>query len=278
MNFSQDFHQVKIHFIAGLPRSGSTLLAAILRQNPRFHAAVTSPLHPMCMAMLRQIGAAGEHAAFFSDDRRRRILTGLFDAYYAADQDHVIFDTARLWSSKLPLIAALFPRARTICCVRDIRWILDSAERMHRKTPLQTSALFEHDPATSMHLRVNSLMEPTKGLVGAAWTALREGWFSDQADKLIVLRYETLVATPMEAMTRLYQSVGEPSFDHDFGALSYAEPDYDARLGMPGLHDISGPIHAEPRQTVLAPDLFDRYGNLQFWLNPAGNPRQVEVI
>ena len=27
----------KLHFIAGLPRSGSTLLAGILRQNPRFH-------------------------------------------------------------------------------------------------------------------------------------------------------------------------------------------------------------------------------------------------
>ncbi|MBU0835751.1 MAG: sulfotransferase, partial [Gammaproteobacteria bacterium] len=26
------------HFISGLPRSGSTLLAALLRQNPRFHA------------------------------------------------------------------------------------------------------------------------------------------------------------------------------------------------------------------------------------------------
>jgi hypothetical protein len=28
-----------IHFISGLPRSGSTLLAALPRQNPRFHAA-----------------------------------------------------------------------------------------------------------------------------------------------------------------------------------------------------------------------------------------------
>lgn len=32
------------HFISGLPRSGSTLLAAILRQNPRFLAATTSPV------------------------------------------------------------------------------------------------------------------------------------------------------------------------------------------------------------------------------------------
>jgi sulfotransferase len=269
---------VKIHFISGLPRSGSTLLAAILRQNPRFHAAVTSPLHPMCMALLRQIGPATEHATFFTDDRRRQILTALFDAYYAAGQDQLVFDTARLWSGQLPLIAALFPRARVICCVRDIRWVLDSAERMHRKTPLQTSALFEHDPGTSMHIRVNSLLEPTKGLVGAAWTALREGWFSDQAGKLIVMRYETLAATPADAITRLYQALDEPVFTHDFNELSYAEPEYDARLGMPGLHDIAGAVRAEPRQTVLSPDLFEKFGHLQFWLNPAGNPRQVEVI
>ena len=34
----------KFHFISGLPRSGSTLLAAILNQNPRFRAGMTSPL------------------------------------------------------------------------------------------------------------------------------------------------------------------------------------------------------------------------------------------
>jgi sulfotransferase len=32
-----------IDFIAGLPRSGGTLLAGILRQNRRFHAGMTSP-------------------------------------------------------------------------------------------------------------------------------------------------------------------------------------------------------------------------------------------
>jgi hypothetical protein len=32
------------HFISGLPRAGSTLTAAILRQNPRFHAGMSSPV------------------------------------------------------------------------------------------------------------------------------------------------------------------------------------------------------------------------------------------
>ena len=36
-----------IHFISGLPRWGSTLLAAILRLNPRLHAGMTSPVGAM---------------------------------------------------------------------------------------------------------------------------------------------------------------------------------------------------------------------------------------
>ncbi|MEM5734156.1 sulfotransferase, partial [Shewanella algae] len=34
----------RFHFISGLPRSGSTLLSAILRQNPRFSAGMSSPV------------------------------------------------------------------------------------------------------------------------------------------------------------------------------------------------------------------------------------------
>jgi sulfotransferase len=41
-----------VHFISELPRSGSTLLAALLRQNPRFHAAITSPIGNLMNRML----------------------------------------------------------------------------------------------------------------------------------------------------------------------------------------------------------------------------------
>ena len=47
----------KLHFISGLPRSGSTLLAGILRQNPRFHAAMTGPVGALFGAMLNAMGA-----------------------------------------------------------------------------------------------------------------------------------------------------------------------------------------------------------------------------
>lgn len=33
-----------LHFISGLPRAGTTLLASILRQNPAVHASIMSPI------------------------------------------------------------------------------------------------------------------------------------------------------------------------------------------------------------------------------------------
>jgi sulfotransferase len=47
----------QLHFISGLPRSGSTLLASILRQTPQFHAAMSSPVAPMMNGALEQMGA-----------------------------------------------------------------------------------------------------------------------------------------------------------------------------------------------------------------------------
>ena len=45
----------KLHFISGLPRSGSTSLAGLLRQNPRFAAAMTGPVGSLVTTLLNSI-------------------------------------------------------------------------------------------------------------------------------------------------------------------------------------------------------------------------------
>ncbi|MFB8794955.1 MAG: sulfotransferase [Microcoleus sp.] len=55
---------MKAHFISGLPRSGSTLLAALLRQNPRFHAAMTSPVGGLVERMLSAMSEDNECSLF----------------------------------------------------------------------------------------------------------------------------------------------------------------------------------------------------------------------
>lgn len=55
-----------VHLISGLPRSGSTLLAALLRQNPRFHAAMSSPVASLLNGALEQMGANNEPYHLFA--------------------------------------------------------------------------------------------------------------------------------------------------------------------------------------------------------------------
>ncbi|MEG3870851.1 sulfotransferase [Microcoleus sp. MON2_D6] len=63
---------MKAHFISGLPRSGSTLLAALLRQNPRFHAAMTSPVGGLVERMLEAMSEDNQFSTFISREKLER--------------------------------------------------------------------------------------------------------------------------------------------------------------------------------------------------------------
>ena len=264
-----------VHFISGLPRSGSTLLCALLRQNPRFMTAITSPVRDLFTLLLRQMGAATEFAPFFSDDRRARILKSLMQTYHAPAPGQAVFDTARLWTQHMALIANLYPTARVICCVRNIPWIIDSIERMLLRNPLQTSAIFDHTTAISFETRVAILMQPGKGLIGSALSGLREAWLGPFARKLIVIRYESLAARPEATLNALYAELGETQFAHSFDNLHHDEPEYDARLGMPGLHHVREQVTLENRQSVLPPEIFNQYNGASFWQGAGNNPGVV---
>jgi sulfotransferase len=84
-----------IHFISGLPRSGSTRLAALLRQNPRVEAGMSGPLAGLFGALLGEMSARNEFSVFIDDVKRQRLLYGLFDNFYADCNAEVVFDTSR---------------------------------------------------------------------------------------------------------------------------------------------------------------------------------------
>lgn len=121
----------RYHFITGLPRSGSTLLSALLLQNPRIHAGMTSPVCGVFRDMLNQLGADSEFGPVVTTEQRRRLAQGLFDSYYAdqAGNKDMIFDTNRMWRAQMPALMDLFPGAKPIACVHTVAWVMDSIER-----------------------------------------------------------------------------------------------------------------------------------------------------
>jgi len=267
-----------IHFISGLPRSGSTLLAAMLRQNPRFHTGMTGPVGALYMALEGALSRRNEAAVFLDDAQRREVLKGVFSNYYhAVHAEKVVFDTNRIWCAKLPALTRLFPEARVVCCVRAIPWIMDSIERLVRENAFELSGMFGFEPGGNVYSRVNRLAA-ADGIVGFALDALKEGFFGEQAERMILIEYQALVRQPEATMRRLYQFLGEPWFDHDFDHVDYEADTFDLALGMPGLHRVRRKVEWVERQTVLPPELFDRFLNDAFWRVPDINVRGVATI
>lgn len=267
-----------IHFISGLPRSGSTVLAALLLQNPALHAGITSPLGSLVASMLREVSQGNETSVMINDAQRQALLRGLFDNYYhAIHPTRTVFDTNRAWCLRLNLIGTLFPQAKVICCVREIAWILDSIERLIRQNRWELSKIFDFDPTGTVYSRTEGLTSRT-GMVGFALNALKEAMHSADSDRLLLLSYETLVREPAYAMQVVYEFIGLPPFAHDFANISLDAAAFDARLGTPGLHTVRPVVHPVERQTILPPDLWRRYQSDGIWRDPAFNARGVRVV
>lgn len=267
----------KFHFISGLPRAGSTLLAAILRQNPRFHAGMTSPVGALFGGMLNQLGAGSEYGPVVTKDQRRRMARGLFDSFYAdqADKD-VIFDTNRMWSAHLPALMDMYPGAKIIACVRNVAWVMDSIERRYRANPFEITRLFnDATERNTVYSRVDTLAQRNR-LVGYPWTALKEAFYGEHAASLLLVDYELLAQAPQHVLPLVYQFLGEPAFEHDFEQVSYDAPEFDDALGLHGLHKVRPRVAIERRATILPPDLFEQYNKLSFWQD--ANTSRANVI
>ena len=269
-----------IHFISGLPRSGSTLLSALLRQNPRVHASMTSPVGSLVNGLLRQMSQENVTAVFIEDDQRSRILKACIEAFYGdLHPQKVVFDTNRQWTSKLPLLSKLYPKAKVICCVRNPAWVLDSIERLTRENPLEPSGIFKFDTTGTVYSRAEGLMSGT-GMVGFALNCLREAVFDPRRERLLLVRYESLTRDPRTTLNAIYDFIGEAPFEHDPDNIEqdFEALQFDARIGAPGLHVVGSKVRSKVRPTLLPPDLFHKYENDAFWERPPEIPEGVMVV
>ena len=66
------------HFITGLPRSGSTLLTAILKQNPRFHASITDSLATIVRGVIETSQDSPGMKSEVPVERRKNTVKGMY--------------------------------------------------------------------------------------------------------------------------------------------------------------------------------------------------------
>ena len=250
------------HFITGLPRSGSTLLSAILKQNPRFHASITDSLASMVKGVIETSQDTPGMKSEVPVERRKNTVKGLFNGFYEHVNKPVIFNTNRAWTLLTPQVKEMYPNSKMIVCVRDINWVLDSFETVHRRNPMSTNTVTGGLGGT-VYSRVEMLMDE-KGVVGFPYIGIKQAITSDEKNMLMLVEYNQFCKTPEQIMKSIYSFIGEEYYQHDFNNVEGSWDEYDAEIGI-NLHQVKRKVEFTPRQFILPPDILQKFANMEVW-------------
>lgn len=251
------------HFISGLPRSGSTLLSGILKQNPDFYADISSPVEALAGTSIDLITST-ENNFTITEDQRKNLMYGIFDGYYKHIEKPVIFDSSRSWTKKTNFLKALFPDTKILCPVRDIVSILNSFEVIASKNPFHTKALTEHKD--NVFARCDGMMNKNDGIIASPWIFLQEG-YALHPEMIMLIEYENLCKEPEKTMRKVYEFLNRPYYSHDFENVDYSNENFDKACNLKDLHTVKRKVEYNPPRCILPPEIVKKYTemNMEFW-------------
>ena len=251
----------KYHFISGLPRAGSTLLTSLLNQNPKFYSNISNPLARFIKSIINESYADPGHAP---ETKRIELIKNLVSTYYSDRSEEVCFNTNCSWSALLSLLDKTHPDSKVICCVQDICWVLDSFEQLFKANPFVLSQMYGDKEAETVYTRAYSLMSPGRP-VRFAYDSLKEAITCEHKHKIMLVEYEQLAKNPEQTMKAIYSFIKEPYFNHNFNSVETTYDEYDAAVIIPGLHTIRKEVKYIERNTILPPDIWNEFSNLEVW-------------
>lgn len=248
-------------FLSGVPRSGSTLLCNLLAQNPAVAVTPTSGLIDVVKSVRNVCDQSSVWRSMPEDERNRHkvamvrgVLGGRFNGHTG-----LCVDKNRGWPGMFEFMATVLggrEHVFAIICVRDLRDVLASFEKLFRRTaalsetPQQRSAPVACQTARG---RAEYLMRDTEpvgfGLASLA-DAVSRGW----RDRMHFVEYDSLCRAPRAVLAGLYRFLGAPFWDHDFDNVSQVTREDDSVHGFHGLHTIRPAVRPQDSQWPIVFD------------------------
>ena len=258
-----------IHLVAGLPRSGSTLLLNLLGQNPAAHMTPTSGLVDLVAGVARQWRNNFWMQAEGLDVVRPRIaqmLGGMIRGYHAGplEAGKTVFDKNRAWLRYVEEVElALGHPVRVIVMVRDVRDVLASMERLYRCRDLAYPA----DMPATVEERCELWLSP-QGVVGSAVRLVQDA-LRRIGDRLLVVSYEDLTTQPLQVLHGLGEQLGLPPHEYDPAHVEQITHENDVIHGM-DLHRVRPRVEPNSHHwsEVLPLDYAAAVSRRFAWLDP----------
>lgn len=269
----------KYSFLSGLPRSGSTLLASILNQNPEIHSGANSPMCGMMWNLEQSIIASEQFNAYPKMHVLPGVVCGVLESFYSDRTEPMIIDKSREWAmpQHFELLKRNLPyEPRIIVCVRPIIEILASfinlvnnnsgnASFIDKEIEAHKQIHFYHHPHET---RCDSLMRPggpiDNALYGVAFASQPEN-----KQYFHIVEYSDVVSNTKETIDGVYNFLGLEPFEHDYSNIENKFHERDETYGLYGMHDVRRRLSRSTVNVaeVLPPRVIQKYSNMEFWRN-----------
>jgi sulfotransferase len=253
-------------------------MCQLLAQHPDLHSEGNSS--PVCTALQNMRRSISDDPFFLSQ------LDTAFDASYAhlktAMQGFLrgwyqdcgklgVVDKNRAWLHAVEMLLQLAPEAKLIVCVRELGQVYGSVEAQHQRTILLD--FIDHLADYDRLGRADILFAKDR-TIGSPLSALQAVLDLPLAvqQKLYVVRFEDLMARPIECMSHLYAWLGLAPFKIDPDNLSVGLRESDSHYRMKYTHRQFASIRA-PQQHAIPPRIQQQIESAYGWFYEMYYPR-----
>ena len=231
----------KLFFLVAMPRSGNTMFASIMNQNPDIAATPNS----ITLEIMKDLFLLKETDVFqnYPDHRSLdNVLNSVYDTYYKDWPQRIIIDRGPVMTiGNFALMQKHFKRPfKCIVLLRDLMDVLASYMKWYTENPNafpNRHNLKNDEEKLGMIMNKNSAVAKDLEAIKNAFNYPNICYF---------VKYDNLVIQPEEEFRKIYQFIGEPYFNHRFNNLDQVTVNglsYDDKIVGSNMHKLfDGPI------------------------------------
>jgi len=248
----------QLFFLAGLPRSGSTLLGALLNQNPNIYVSPTSSFVEILWrtySLWSEKPYAEDFLGTKIQNMKIPFLKKVTQNYFSElTSKPIVIDKRRSWQAldNIKMYNEIFgKKPKIICCVRNVEEIIASYKSLCSKNKRPWGPEF---------LEGN--------IFDTSFMNLEETWKSPFKSCLLLIEYNDLVKKTQATLNKIYSFINQPSFSHKLNNIKSEDPlkEVEKLYKLNGMFKLPSRIKKSTTKIkILTKDEYNYYSLKNFW-------------
>jgi len=255
----------KLFFLVAQPRSGNTLFASIMNQNPEIAATPNSITLEIMkdLFLLKQTDVFHNYPDHKSLDN---VLDAVYDNYYKDWPQRIIIDRGPVTTvGNLALMQKHYKRPfKCIVLLRDLMDVLASYMQWYTENP---DAFPNRYNLNTDDEKLGMIMSKD-GAVAKDLEAIKNAFNYPEICHFV--KYDDIVTNPEQEFKKIYEFMGEPYFNHRFIDLDQVNVNglcYDDKIVGSNMHKLfDGPVRKvyNPYIEKIPERIKQKYGHIRF--------------